>query len=262
MRGRTDSVTVSSSMPTPSPCVLCLCVATLAATLSGCAAERLKAAPPSHAPHLAGNWTLDAARSEHISTAVTSLQSQLHRLVIKAQRAHQAAASEEPPAAGSQPAHKPGEHGRDERRAGPQAGGSSALQEPGVEVSAPMFGAAWVREFIGHVPVGDYLGLRLTAGQFALRSAAGIQECALGIQTAMAFGDGGAVQTCGWDDQSFIVRLVPLIGPQLTERFAVSPHGELVMTLHMSGHGIDVRLMRRYRRTPHAVAPALLPTSD
>ncbi len=249
-------------MPTASPCVLCLCVATLAATLSGCAADRLKAAPPSHAPHLAGNWTLDAARSEHLSAAVTSLQSQLHRRMLKAEQARQAAERQEQPAAGSQPAREPGEHGRDERRAGPQAGGSNALQEPGVEVSAPMFGAAWVREFIGHVPVGGYLGVRLTPGQFTLRSAGGIQECTLGIQTAIAFGDGGAVQTCGWDEQSFVVRLVPLIGPQLTERFALSPHGQLVMTLHMSGHGIEVRLIRRYRRTPHAVAPALLPTSD
>ncbi|MHB1870987.1 MAG: hypothetical protein ACYCT1_09070 [Steroidobacteraceae bacterium] len=249
-------------MPTPYPCVLCLCVATLAVTLSGCAADRLKPTPPSHAPHLAGNWTLDAARSEHVSAAVTNLQSQLHQLLRKAQRAHQAAEREEQPASGPQPARESGEHGRDERRASPQAGGSSNLQEPGVEVSAPMFGAAWVREFIGHVPVGDYLGLRLTPGLFTLRSAGGIQECTLGIQTAIAFGDGGAVQTCGWDDQSFVVRLAPLIGPQLTERFALSPHGELVMTLHMSDHGIDVRLIRRYRRTPHAVAPALLPTSD
>ena len=249
-------------MPTPAPRVLCLCVATLAAALTGCAAERLKAVPPSHAPHLAGNWTLDAARSEHVSAAVTSLQGQLHRLVRKAQRDQQAGEHEARPTSGSQPAREPTEHGRDERRAGPRAGSSSTLQEPGVEVSAPMFGAAWVREFIGHVPVGDYLGLRLTRGQFVLRSAGGIQECTLGIQTAIAFGDGGAVQTCGWDDQGFVIRLTPLIGPQLTERFALSPHGELVMTLHMSDHGIDVRLIRRYRRTPDAVAPALLPTSD
>ena len=252
-------------MPTPSPRVLCLCVATLAATLTGCAADRLKAAPPSHAPRLAGNWTLDAAQSGHVSAAVTTLQNQLRHLVRKAHRAHLAAEQQEPTAGQSQPTRKPGEqgeHDRGERQADARSGGSSTLQEPGVEVSAPMFGAAWVREFIGHVPVGDYLGLRLTPSQFVLRSAGGIQECTLGIPTAIAFGDGGAVQTCGWDDQSFVVRLVPLIGPQLTERFALSPHGELVMTLHMSDHGIDVRLIRRYRRTPDAVAPALLPTSD
>lgn len=248
-------------MPTPSPRVLGLCIATLAATLSGCTAARLKAVPPSHAPQLAGNWTLDAAKSARVSAAVMHLQNQLRRLVHKAHRASQAAERSEQSDSGSQP-REPDEHGRDAHRSGPQTGNSSTLQEPGVEVSAPMYGAAWVREFIGHVPVGDYLGLRLTPGLFTLRSAGGIQQCTIGIQTAIAFGDGGALQTCGWDEQSFVVRLVPLIGPQLTERFALGPDGELVMTLHMSDHGINVRLTRRYRLTPQAIAPTLLPTGN
>ncbi len=246
-------------MPTAPSRALCLCAAMLAATLTGCAAERLKAVAPPSAPKLVGRWTLDRAQSEHVDAAVMSLETQLRGLLRRArraaQRAEQAQGEREPP-------RRRGERNAASPPAGEAGGGEPTLHEPGVVVSAPLLGASWVREFIGHVPVGSYLGVRLTPEAFSVHSAGGIQQCTLGVPTAIAYGHSGANQMCGWEGHDFLIVVKPLLGPQLTERFALSPNGELVMTLHLAGHGINVRLIRRYRRTPHATPPVLLPTSD
>ncbi len=251
-------------MPTHSSRVLCLCAAALAASLSGCGTVQLKAVPPPNPPQLAGNWTLDPANSEHVDAAVNSLEAQLRRLVARARQAAGRAA-QRPPEPERRPRQRPAQDGGQSAGtppAGADAGGANAVQEPSVEVSAPLLGAAWVREFIAHVPVGDYLGIGMTPGLVTVRSAAGSQQCSLGITTAMTFGKSPANEVCGWDGQAFLIQILPLLGPRLTERFALAPDGELAMTLHLSGHGIDVRLTRRYRRNPNAAPPVLLPTSD
>ena len=249
-------------MPTHSSRVLCLCAAALAASLSGCGTVQLKAVPPPNPPQLAGNWTLDPANSEHVDAAVNSLEAQLRALVARARQAAGRAA-QQPPEPQRRKRQRPAQDGGQNLPPPPAgAGEANAVQEPSVEVSAPLLGAAWVREFIGHVPVGDYLGIGMTPGLVTVRSAAGSQQCSLGITTAMTFGKSPANEVCGWDGQAFLIQILPLLGPRLTERFALAPDGELAMTLHLSGHGIDVRLTRRYRRNPNAAPPVLLPTSD
>jgi hypothetical protein len=242
--------------------VLWLCATALALGLSGCGTVQLKPVPPRNPPQLAGHWTLDPANSEPIDAAVNSLEAQLRGL---AARAHPAAGrAAQPPSEPRRHERRPAQNGGASAGApaGTDAGDANAVEEPSVEVSAPRLGAGWVREFIAHVPVGDYLGIGMAPGLVTVRSAAGSQQCSLGVPTAITFGDSPANETCGWDGQAFIIEILPLIGPRLTERFALAPDGELAMTLHLSGHGIDVRLIRRYRRNPHAVPPVLLPTSD
>lgn len=250
-------------VPTHPVRALCLCAATFAVTLSGCAADRLKTVAPRDAPRLAGNWTLDPSTSEPLHTAVIRLQTQLRGLMRRARHAARAAEHSRRAPRASEPPRQDRDH--DERTppaTDTPAGEAGPLQEPGVEVSAPLFGAAWMREFIARVPVGDYLGIGIAPGVFTVRSAGGSQQCDLGVPTAVTFGEGTADQTCGWRGSDFLIELRPRIGPELTERFALEPGGELMMSLHLTGNGIDVRLIRRYRRTPRAVAPALLPTSD
>lgn len=237
--------------------VLCLWALTLGAALSGCAMERLKTVPPASAPQLAGNWTLDAANSEHVDAAVMSLEAQLHGLMLRARKAARAADQTE-----SRRLERAQPRQDTKQTQGAPPANNDTVQEPSVEVSAPLLGASWVREFIAHVPVGDYLGIVMPPGQFTARSAGGSQECSLGVPTVITFGNGTAHQACGWQGSDFLIELRPLLGPRLSERFALEPNGELSMTLHLSGHGIDVRLVRRYRRTPNAKLPILLPTSD
>ncbi|MGC8519734.1 MAG: hypothetical protein ACP5P4_14625 [Steroidobacteraceae bacterium] len=246
-------------MPTPPSRAPRLCAAALAAALSGCSAAPLRLAPPAHAPHLSGNWRLDAAHSEPIDAAVTLLQTQLHARMLKALRAMKRAQGRAQTQSGPPP-------GRDHEQGGSSApirDSGHTVQEPGVEVSAPMFGAAWVGELIGHVPVGSILSLALSPGEFSLTSADGVQQCSLGIPTVIAFGPHDtANQSCGWRGRAFIIELEPLLGPKLSEQFAIAPGGELVMTLHLSGHGVNVSLVRRYRRTTQGPPQTLLPTSD
>lgn len=246
-------------MPTPPSRALRLCAAALVAALSGCSAAPLRLAPPAHAPHLSGDWRLDAAHSEPIEAAVKRLQAQLHARMHKALLAMQRA--EAPAQRQSTPA--PGHDHAARSASAPVHGGGRTVQEPGVEVSAPMFGAAWVRELIGHVPVGSILALALSRHAFSLTSATGVQQCSLGIPTVIAFGPHDtANQSCGWRGRTFIIELQPLLGPKLSEQFAIAPGGELLMTLHLSGHGVNVSLVRRYRRTTQGPPQTLLPTSD
>ena len=248
-------------MPTPSARAWCLCAALLAGTLSACASQRLSAVAPAKTPQLAGNWTLDPVHSEHLDAAVLTLQQQLHKLML---RVHHPAPAAHPAPMRPPERHRPGQQADQDEGAPPAAAqsGAAQLQEPAVEVSAPLLGATWVREFIAHVPVGTYLGIGMTPSVFTLRSAGGVQQCTLGLRAAVAFGHGGADQTCGWRSRNFLIVLQPLIGPRLSERFALGPADVITMTLHLSGHGINVRLIRRYRRTPNAAPPVLLPTSD
>ena len=244
-------------MPSPTYRVLIVCAATLAAALSGCSADRLSLAAPAQAPHLAGNWHLDAAHSERIDAAVGRLESQLRAHMRKLRRAARRAEAQP----STPPARRDGD--ADEGAPARSEARHSTVQEPSVEVSAPSFGAAWIREFIGHVPVGNDLGIALTPAQFTLSSASGAQQCSLGVPTSIAFGrHDTASQSCGWRGHAFLIELQPLLGPRLSERFEIAPDGELVMTLHMAGHGIDVRLVRRYRRTARGAPQTLLPTSD
>jgi hypothetical protein len=228
-------------MPPPPSRALRLCAAALAAALSGCSPAPLRLTAPTHAPHLAGNWRLDAAHSEPIDAAVQRLQAQLHARMRKALRAMKRAEAR----AQTQSAPSSGrDHDGDSSSAPVRAGGRT-VQEPSVEVSAPMVGAAWVRELIGHVPVGSILGLALSPREFSLTSATGVQQCSLGIPTVIAFGPHDtANQSCGWRGQVFIIELQPLLGPKLSEQFAIAPGGELVMTLHLSGTGVDVSRVR------------------
>ena len=246
-------------MPTRPSRALRLSASAFVAALSGCSMAPLRLTAPAHAPHLAGNWQLDAAHSEPIDAAVKRLQAQLHARMRKAlramKRAEARAQSESAPSSG-------GDHDRDGSSAPARIGGHT-VQEPGVEVSAPMFGAAWVRELIGHVPVGSRLNLALSPREFSLTSATGIQQCNLGIPTVVTFGPHDtANQSCGWRGHAFVIELQPLLAPKLSEQFAIAPGGELVMTLHLSGQGVDVTLVRRYRRTTQGPPQTLLPTSD
>jgi hypothetical protein len=246
-------------MPTRPSRALRLGEFALAAALSGCSMAPLRLSAPAHAPHLAGNWQLDATHSEPIDAAVQQLQAQLRARARKALRslkhAEARAQAEPTPSSGGD---------RDAEGSSTQVhAGGRTVEEPGVEVSAPMFGAAWVRELIGHVPVGSVLSLSLSPGEFSLTSATGVQQCSLGIPTVIAFGPHDtANQSCGWRGHAFVIELQPLLGPKLSEQFAIAPGGELVMTLHLSGHGVNVSLVRRYRRTVHAPPQTLLPTSD
>lgn len=252
-----SATALSHLMPTPHSRVLWLCAATLAATLTGCNTERLASVAPKQAPVLAGHWTLDTAHSEGIGTAIAALDAQLHKRLRLARRAaRRAGASDDPPHRRTRTGESD-QHERTSRTASPDI-----PREPSVAVNAPLPGADLVREFVASVPAGRYLGIRFTPDQITVLSAGGAQECAPGVPTAITFGQGTAAQTCGWHQKAFMIRLKPLIGPTFSERFTLAPDGELVMTLRLAGNGIDVRLVRRYRRTPHAAVPALLPTSD
>ncbi len=234
-------------MPTRPHRSLCLCVALLPWVLAGCA-DQLKVTPPADPPHLTGDWRLNEASSGRVNVAVADLQSQLLKLTDQ---------SHPSPAARS--------GGTRGRSAGPtphsSAGRSSGQQAPAIVVSAPRVGANLVEEFLAHVPEGNDLALRVAPGAFTQQTGAGSEQCTPGVLLAVTLGHVGADEICGWNGRAFVVRIKPEYGPTLTERYALAPKGELVLTLRLAGGGLDVRLVRRYRRTSRP-PPSPLPTGD
>ncbi len=208
--------------------------------LGGCA-DQLKITPPAHPPRLTGDWRLNEASSGRVNVAVADLQSQLLKLTGQ---------SHPSPAV---------------RAAGPtphsSAGRSSGQQATAIVVSAPRTGANLVEEFLAHVPEGNDLALRVAPGVFTQQTGAGSEQCTPGVLLAVTLGHVGADEICGWNGRAFVVRIKPEYGPTLTERYALAPTGELVLTLRLAGGGLDVRLVRRYRRTSRP-PPSPLPTGD
>jgi len=225
---------------------LWLCAMLLALVLAGCATE-LQVRPPAHAPQLTGDWRLDEASSGHVSAAVADLQAQLLKRMGPRHPAATAHGGTGRPAA----AHAPNS----------SAGGTAGQQAPAVVVSAPRVGANLVEEFLAHVPEGNDLALRVTPAAFTQQTGAGAEQCTPGVLIAVTLGHVGADETCGWSARAFLVRIKPEYGPTLTERYALAPNGALILTLHLAGDGLDVRLIRRYRRTSHP-PPTPLPSAD
>ena len=231
-------------MPTCPVRTLCLCAALLATALAGCA-DQLKVTPPPHPPHLTGDWQLDQAASERLDIAVADLQAQLSKHM---HHAHSASPSG---GVGTPHRERDASGGGQGPRQTEGSGGPNTQQAPAVVVSAPRVGANLVQEFVAGVPEGDDLALRVAPSVFTLQTGEGSQQCTPGVPIAVTLGEVAANLTCGWQDASFVVRTEPLYGPTLTERYGLAPDGELVLTLRLAGGGLDVRLVRRYRRTSH-----------
>ena len=253
-------------MPTPRIGALLLAGAvTVLAT--GCALTRLSAQPPAHIG-IAGDWKVDWAHSDPLPPVLAQIAAQ----TLKAEHARRRFESEQagggrqregggegdgdegPGGEGSEG----GEHPRQGRRAAPNP---AAPVEDSQQVGGPVPDSSAMRAFLASVPVGDYL--RLVPGPDAFTVIAGdlSSQYTPGVESVIESSSGEATQISGWKHGAYVIDTRPQLGPRLIERFELTDHHQLALTIHLHGFGTDVTFRRLYDRT-NRIAPLAPPTNN
>jgi hypothetical protein len=233
-----------------------------AATLAGCSSMMDLAAQPPPGVRLAGDWKLDAARSDDLGKAVAELRAQL----AKAHHANRSSAQQQGFGGygghrrrgggqqGGQGGQQTGQAAEDESSTGADSGGQ------GVGVGAGPHNSP-VDELMSNVPRGDYLKLKVSSDAFTVISGDSTDEYTSGLESEISAEQGDAEQISGWKKASYVIDTKPQFGAEIIQTFALTKDGKLMMTVRLKGSGINFTFNRVYDRTTQ-VAPLAPPTNS
>ncbi|MDE2261274.1 MAG: hypothetical protein KGL45_01985 [Gammaproteobacteria bacterium] len=245
-------------MPSFRPSAIPLWAAALiaAAVVAGCASSRLSAqAPPG--VQLAGDWKLDAARSDDLGRAVGELRAQI------AKERHRSGSGEQQEGSGDYTrrrrgggsgGHEGGEEGQDESGSGPEGGGQGFGIGPAPHASP-------VDELMSSVPRGDYLRITVSSSAFTVTSGDSSDQYTPGLESDISAVQGDAQQISGWKGADYVIDTKPQWGAEIIQSFALTKEGRLMMTVRLSGRGTRLTFTRVYDRTTR-VAPLAPPTNN
>lgn len=230
------------------------CIAALfaAAALSGCASSRLASRMPPGA-HLAGDWKLDAARSDDLGRAVTLLRDQGRKQRGDRLRGGLGGVSGYHGGAAPGTRQRPGEERGDEN-----SQRESEAESAGIG-PAPRVPAA--DELLASVPQGEYLRITASAGAFTVTSGSSADQYTPGLPSEISAQRGDAQQISGWKGTDYVIDTRPQWGPQIRETYGITPDGALRLTVELSGQGTHFLFTRIYDRTDR-VSPLAPPTND
>jgi len=232
--------------------------ALIAATaLAGCASERLSSEPPP-GERLAGDWKLDAARSDDLGKAVAQLRAQ----GAKARRGGAAAAPQ--PGSGAS-----GRRGRRGHSPGGQQSGDSQQDQSSQQSDSGAEGvgvgiaprASPVDELMSNLPRGDYLTIKVSPNAFTVISGDSSDEYTPGLESEISAEDGDAQQISGWKGADYVIDTRPRLGAEILQRFTLTKDGRLMLTLRLGGARTQFTFTRVYDRTTR-VAPLAPPTNN
>jgi hypothetical protein len=231
-----------------------------AAVLTGCASSRLSAERPP-GEHLAGDWKLDAARSDDLGRAVEQLRAQAAKARRRDKREGQ------PQDLGSATGHR--HRGGSGGQPGAPPGGEDEEDEsaPGADSSGPAAGVGGapqtspVDELMSTVPRGDYLRITVSSSAFTVTSGDSSDDYTPGLESEISAEQGDARQISGWKGPAYVIDTTPQWGAEIIQSYALTNDGRLAMTLRLTGRGIRFTFTRVYDRTTR-VAPLAPPTNN
>ncbi len=224
----------------------------VAGALTGCAAGRLAADAPAGLT-LAGTWKLDHAASDDPQRLLARLRATAHSRMARRPAA--------PPAAA---------------RSGTRGGGAgrTATEEELPEEPAPPGASGGPRPDplryspMAHVLLaclarGDFLTVKQGPGELVLDYGGSRRSFTPGTHSVVSAEGGVADQTSGWTGRDYLIRVRGQSGPDVTERYGLSPDGKrLIEKLHIAGGELPaIDIMRVYEPTTES-APRPVPTSD
>jgi len=229
-----------------------------AAVLGGCAGARLSAEPPA-GMSLAGAWKLDHAASDDPQKALEQMRAQALKIISRRQQqlAAQAAAPVRPGTRGGA-----GQAGQQEPEAADE---DLALSTPGPNGRRP---DPLQRSPMAHVILetmarGDFLTVRQSPEELVLDYGTSRRSFTPGARSVVSTETGVGDQISGWKGHEYVIEVKGQLGPEVTERYALSSDGhELIEKLHIgAGELPAVNLTRIYRPTTE-IAPQQLPRTD
>ena len=108
----------------------------------------------------------------------------------------------------------------------------------------------------------EVLTIRQTAGSVALDYGTSVRRFTPGEHSVVSVPGGVADQRTGWKGKEFVVDIRSQVGPDMTERYSLSPDKkQLIVRVHMSGSNLpNVNLTRVYE--PGSYSPRAFPTND
>ena len=232
-------------------------VAAFGLILSGCAGTGSLEPAPAPGVSLAGVWKLNPAASDDPRKALESLA---------------AKASSQSRQPGPQPVQ-----GRGRRRgqgqgqgqggqSGPAQDGTGGAQDPQYEGPGPrpdpLRYTPYPTLFASDLLRSEVLTIRQTAASVALDYGTSIRRFTPGEHSVVSVPGGVADQRTGWKGKEFIVDLRSQVGPDMTERYSLSPDKkQLIVKVHMSGSNLpNVNLTRVYESGSYS--PRAFPTND
>lgn len=222
-----------------------------AVTLCGCMGSHFSPETPAGVS-LAGSWKLNHAASDDPQQVLAKMREQATK-IIKRQQAEMAARtgvsppdvmSDVPPAEGTPP--PPGGPGQ----GGPRRG--DPLRR------SPM--AATIHTMIER---GDFLTVRQSPTEVVFDYGTSRRSFTPGQHSVVSAEGGVGDQNVGWYHKTFVIKVKPQNGPEVTESYALSPDGKhLLETLDIASSELPAEVIKRVYDPTSETAPRQLPTTD
>lgn len=244
---------------------LCTAALVAAALLGGCAGLSSQEPP---AARLAGDWKVDPARSDDLGKAVAQLREQGRKKRKHPEGGGQMGGTSEggeggegPPEGGRRGAGRQGGGGQQGGQQGGESGqGQNGGQGMGMGLG-PGPSVAPADELMANVPQGDYLRITANANAFTVTSGDSSDEYTPGVASEISAEQGDAQQISGWKGASYVIDTTPQWGAEVVQTFELTKHGNLKMTVRLTGRGTRFTFTRIYVRTTQA-PPLALPTNN
>ncbi len=198
---------------------------------------------------LAGSWKLNHAASDDPQKVLAKMRDQATKL-IRHQQAEIAART------GTLPPDVMGDSPAPESTAPPAAAPAPRRGDP--LRRSPM--ASVIRAMLER---GDFLTVHQSPTEFVLDYGTSRRSFTPGLHSVVSAEGGVGDQTAGWHHKSFLIRVKPQNGPEVTETYALSADGkQLIEIFAVASSELPAETLRRVYDPTSETAPRQLPTTD
>lgn len=227
---------------------LLACAASVA--LSGCVGSGVSPDAP-EGLSLAGSWKLNHAASDDPQKVLAKMREQATK-IIRHQQAEMAART------GTLPPDVMGDAPAPEGAAPPASAAGQGGPRRDPLRRSPM--ASIIHTMLER---GDFLTVRQSPSEFVLDYGTSRRSFTPGLHSVVSAEGGVGDQTAGWHHKSFVIRVKPQNGPEVTESYALSEDGkQLLETFAIASAELPAETLKRVYDPTSETVPRQLPTTD
>lgn len=226
---------------------LLACAAAVA--LCGCVGATLSPDAPGGVS-LAGSWKLNHGASDDPQKVLAKMRDQATK-IIRQQQAEIAART------GTLPPDVMGDAPAPEGTS-PPAGAPAGQRRGDPLRRSPM--ASVIRTMLER---GDFLTVRQSPTEFVLDYGTSRRSFTPGLHSVVSAEGGVGDQTAGWHRKSFVIKVKPQNGPEVTESYSLSADGkQLIETFAVASAELPAETLKRVYDPTSETAPRQLPTIE
>jgi hypothetical protein len=228
---------------------LLACAAAVA--LCGCGGSTFSPETPAGVS-LAGSWKLNHGASDDPQKVLAKMRDQATK-IIRHQQAEIAART------GTLPPDVMGDAPATEGSPPPAAAPGQGGPRRGDPLRrSPM--ASVIRTMLER---GDFLTVRQSPDEFVLDYGTSRRSFTPGLHSVVSAEGGVGDQSAGWHHKSFVIKVKPQNGPEVTETYALSADGkQLIETFAIASAELPAETLKRVYDPTSETAPRVLPTTD